>query len=183
MSKEYEALHNISIPMDDDTFELAEDVFARWDEENAKWYNKYFVIPFHTFIRTIKEFPSKAKWFYQRGSRGWSDRSAWSIDTWLVDNLIPMLERLKNDKHGTPASMYSGDEGYGVDSTVTNEADRLAEQRWGNVLSEIIYGLKCAKKLQDMDYDYEEEELTKRLNKSSKRSFELIGKHLFNLWD
>ena len=166
-----------------ETFELTEDVFARWDEENAKWYNKYFVIPFHTFIRTIKEFPSKAKWFYQRGSRGWSDRSAWSIDTWLVDNLIPMLERLKNDKHGTPASMYSGDEGYGVDSTVTNEADRLAEQRWGNVLSEIIYGLKCAKKLQDMDYDYEEEELTKRLTKSSKRSFELIGKHLFSLWD
>ena len=56
-----------------ETFELAEDVFARWKKENTKWYNKYFVIPFHTFIYTIKNFPSEVKWFYQRGSRGWSD--------------------------------------------------------------------------------------------------------------
>ena len=85
-------------PWDDETFELAEDVFARWDKENEKWYNKYFVIPFRSFIYAIMEFPSKVKWFYQRGSRGWSDRSAWSIDTWLVDNLIPMLERLEREQ-------------------------------------------------------------------------------------
>ena len=185
MSKEYEALHNISIPMDDDTFELTEDVLARWDKENEKRYNKYFVIPFHTFINTIKNFPSEVKWFYQRGSRGWSDRSAWSIDTWLVNNLIPMLERLKKEKLGVPSSMYRDEDGM----RRNGEADVLAEQRWNNVLNEIIYGLKCAKKLQDMDYDYEDKELTKRLTKSSQlqrssaRSFELIGKHLFNLWD
>ena len=150
-----------------ETFELTEDVFARWDEENEKWYNKYFVIPFHTFINTIKNFPSEIKWFYQRGSRGWSDRSAWSIDTWLVNNLIPMLERLKRDKHGNP----------------TDNADWLAAQRWNNVLNEIIYGLKCAKKIDDSDYNYRDKELTKRLTKSSQRSFELIGKHLFSLWD
>ena len=179
MSKEYEALHNISIPMDDDTFELTEDVLARWDKENEKWYNKYFVIPFHTFINTIKNFPSEVKWFYQRGSRGWSDRSAWSIDTWLVDNLIPMLERLKKEKLGVPSSMYRDEDGM----RRNGDGDVLAEQRWDNVLGEIIYGLKCAKKLQDMNYDYEDEELTKRLTKSSQRSFNLIGKHLFNLWD
>ena len=43
------------------TFELTEDVFATWDEENEKWYNKYFVIPFNTVISTIKDFPSEAK--------------------------------------------------------------------------------------------------------------------------
>jgi hypothetical protein len=59
----------------------------------------------------------------------------------------------------------------------------LAEQRWNNVLREIIYGLKCAKKIQDQDLDYEDKELTKRLTKSYQRSFELIGKHLFSLWD
>ena len=166
-----------------ETFELAEDVFARWDEENEKWYNKYFVIPFHTFINTIKNSPSEVKWFYQRGSRGWSDRSAWSIDTWLVDNLIPMLERLKNNKHGTPLSMFRKKDGVDKDGNPTDEASVLAEQRWNNVLSEIINGLKCAKKIQDLDYDYKDKELTKKLTKSSQRSFELIGKHLFNLWD
>jgi hypothetical protein len=48
-------------------------------------------------------------------------------------------------------------------------------------LNEIIYGLKCAKKIQD--YDCEDKELAKKLKKSSQRSFELIGKYLFNLWD
>ncbi len=163
-----------------ETFELTEDVFARWDKENAKWYNKYFAIPFQRFIQAIKDSPSEVKWFYQRGSRGWSDRSAWSIDTWLVDNLIPMLERLKNNKHGTPSSMFRKKDGVDKDGNSTDEAHRLAEQRWDNVLREIIYGLKCAKTIQD--YDYKDVEV-KKLTKSSKRSFELIGKHLFNLWD
>jgi len=34
-----------------------------------------------------------------------------------------------------------------------------------------------------LDYDYKDKELTKKLTKSSQRSFELIGKYLFNLWD
>jgi len=34
-----------------------------------------------------------------------------------------------------------------------------------------------------LDYDYEDKELSKRLTKSSQHSFELIGKHLFSLWD
>ena len=166
-----------------ETFELTEDVFARWDKENAKWYNKYFAIPFQRFIQAIKDFPSEAKWFYQRGSRGWSDRSAWSIDTWLVDNLIPMLERLKNNKHGTPASMFRKKDGVDKDGNSTDEAHRLAEQRWDNVLNEIIYGLKCAKTINDLDYDYNDSKRTKQMMKSVKKSFQLIGKHLFSLWD
>ena len=166
-----------------ETFELTEDVFARWDAEDAKWYNKYFVRPLQRFIQTIKDFPSEAKWFYQRGSRGWSDRSVWSIDTWLVDNLTPMLERLKNNKLGTPVTMFRKKDGVDKYGNSTDEADRLAEHRWDNVLNEILYGLKCAKKLQDSDYDYNDKELSKRLTKSSQRSFELIGKHLFSLWD
>ena len=166
-----------------ETFELTEEVFAGWDEENAKWYNKYFVIPFHASIYAIMEFPSKVKWFYQRGSRGWSDRSAWSIDTWLVNNLIPMLERLESNNHGTPMSMFKKKDGVDKDGNPTDEADRLAAQRWNNVLNEILYGLKCAKKIEDLDYDYNDKELTKSLTKSYQRSFELIGKHLFCLWD
>jgi hypothetical protein len=166
-----------------ETFELTDDVFARWDVENAKWYNKYFAIPFQRFIQAIKDFPYEVKWFYQRGSRGWSDRSAWSIDTWLVYNLIPMLERLKRDKHGTPTSMFRKKDGVSKNGIPIDEADVLAAQRWDNVLNEIIYGLKCAKKIEDLDYDYEDKEEVKKLTKSSQRSFELIGKHLFNLWD
>ena len=164
-------------------FESTEDMFLNWNEENEMWYNKYFVIPVRSSIYAIMEFPSKVKWFYQRGSRGWSDRSAWSIDIWLIDNLIPMLEQLKRDKHGTPFSMYRKKDGDDKHGNPTEEADRLAEQRWNNVLNEILFGLKCAKKIQDLDYDYKDKNLTSRLTKSAQRSFNLIGKHLFSLWD
>jgi len=93
-----------------------------------------------------------------------------------------MLERLKSDKHGTPASMYGKKDLFEIEHS-TDEVDAAAEQRWVNILNEILYGLKCAKKIQDSDFDYNDKELTKKLNKSSKRSFELIGKHLFDLWD
>ena len=132
---------------------------------------------------TIRELPSHAKFFIQRGRRGWSDQDAWSIDYWLVDNLIPMLKRIRYDRTGTPMNFYRKKDGVDKDGNSTDEAHRLAEQRWDNVLNEIIYGLKCAKKIEDSDYDYEDKELTKRLTKSSQRSFELIGKHLFSLWD
>ena len=172
MSKEYEALHNISIPMDDDIvdWEVGIREAEMW---RGKWYVKYIRWPIGTAYRWLREWPCRIKYYRQRGRRCWSDQDAWAIDYWLVNGLIPMVERLRNEKLGVPSSMYKDDD----------DGDVLAEQRWDNVLGEIIYGLKCAKKLQDIDYDYEDDELPKRLIKSSQRSLELIGEHLFSLWD
>ena len=153
----------------------------KWRE---RWYVKYITWPIGTAYRWLIEWPYRIKYYRQRGRRCWSDQDAWAIDYWLVMCLIPMLERLKEEKLGIPLSMYNRKkDGVDKDGIPTDEADRLAEQRWDNVLGEILYGLKCAKKLQDMDYDYEDKKLTKRLTKSSQCSFKLIGKHLFNLWD
>jgi hypothetical protein len=77
--------------------------------------------------------------------------------------------------------MFRQKDGVDKDGNPTDEADRLAEQRWENVLNEITYGLKCAKTIQNYDYNNKEE--VKKLTQSSRRSFELIGEHLFNLWD
>ena len=168
MSKEYPDIVNW-----EDAIEDAE----IWRE---KWHVKYITWPIGSAYRWLWELPYRIKYFIQRGRRCWSDQDAWAIDYWLVEGLIPMLERLKREKLGIPSSMIkesireAGDE---------SGVDILAEQRWDNILGEIIYGLKCAKKLQDMDYDYEDKKLTKRLTKSSQCSFKLIGKHLFNLWD
>ena len=114
---------------------------------------------------TIRELPSHTKFFIQRGRRGWSDQDAWAIDYWLVDNLIPMLKRLKNDSHGTPMSMFRKKDGVDKDGNPTDEASRLAEQRWDDMLGEIIYGLKCAKSIQELDYDYKDKNKTKVLYK------------------
>ena len=150
-----------------------------------KWHVKYITWPIGTAYRWLREWPYRIKYYMQRGRRCWSDQDAWAIDYWLVSGLIPMVERLKKEKLGVPTSMYKDEDEDSVNavSVPTDFADVLAEQRWDNILGEIIYGLKCAKKLQDMDYDYEDKKLTKRLTKSAQKSFTLIGKHLFNLWD
>ena len=131
----------------------------------------------------IRELPSRTKFFIQRGRRGWSDQDAWAIDYWLVDNLIPMLKRLKNESLGTPSSMFRKKDGVDKDGYPTDKASRLAEQRWDNMLGEIIYGLKCARALQELDYDYKDKKKTRLLNKRVEKTFTLIGKHLFTLWD
>jgi hypothetical protein len=173
MSKEYPDIVNW-----EDAIEDAE----IWRE---KWHVKYITWPIGSAYRWLKEWPYRIKYYMQRGRRCWSDQDAWAIDYWLVSGLIPMVERLKKEKLGVPTSMYKDEDEDSVNavSVPTDFADVLAEQRWDNILGEIIYGLKCAKKLQDMDYDYEDKKLTKRLTKSSQRSLKLIGKHLFNLWD
>ena len=132
---------------------------------------------------TIRELPSYAKFFIQRGRRGWSDQDAWAIDYWLVDNLIPMLKRLKNESLGTPSSMFRKKDGVDKDGNPTDKASRFAEQRWDDMLGEIIYGLKCARALQELDYDYKDKKKTRLLNKRVEKTFTLIGKHLFTLWD
>ena len=94
-----------------------------------------------------------------------------------------MLKRLKRDSHGTPSSMFRKKDGIDKDGNSTDEANLLAQQRWDNVLNEIIYGLKCAKTINDLDYDYNDSKRTKQMMKSVEKSFQLIGKHLFSLWD
>ena len=157
-----------------------DDLSSEWRE---KWYNKYFVIPVGSVYRWAWEVPDCIKYFVQRGRRCWSDQDAWAIDYWLVEGLLPMLERLRKNKLGTPSSMYKLSDGVTKDGQPTDEAYKLAEQRWDNILGEIIYGLKCAKKLQDWNYDHSDAKLEKRLVKSVRRSFALMGTNLFDMWD
>ena len=100
MNKEYEALHNTSIPMDDDADNKEYPDFVDWEDGikdaeiwREKWYNKYIVIPIGDAYRWLREVPDCIKYFVQRGRRCWSDQDAWAIDYWLVRGLIPMLER------------------------------------------------------------------------------------------
>ena len=132
---------------------------------------------------TIRELPSYTKFFIQRGRRGWSDQDAWSIDYWLVDNLIPMLKRIRYDRTGTPMNFFRKKDGVDKHGNPTDGAQVLADKRYDEVLDKIIYGLKCAKALQELDYDYKDKNKTKLLNKRVEKTFTLIGKHLFTLWD
>jgi hypothetical protein len=107
----------------------------------------------------------------------------WSVDYYLVDNLIPMLNDFKKNKRSVSMTFFRKKDGVDKDGNPTDEAYRLAEQRFDNMINEILYGLKCAKKIHEVDYDIQKKDEVKKLMKSAERSFQLIGKHLFSLWD
>jgi hypothetical protein len=151
----------------------------------AKWED-YIYYPIYRGIRwkvweCIR--PGKIKHYYQRAKNGYSYMDLWSVDYYLVDNLIPMLNDFKKNKRSVSMTFFRKKDGVDKDGNPTDEAYRLAEQRFDNMINEILYGLKCAKKIHEVDYDIQKKDEVKKLMKSAERSFQLIGKHLFSLWD
>jgi len=151
----------------------------------AKWED-YIYYPVYHFVRWKfweRVRPGKLKHYYQRARYGHSYMDAWGVDYFLVDNLIPLLTKLKENHISVSTTFFRKKDGVDENGNPTDEAWKLAEQRFNNLLNEIIYGLKCAKRVHDVDYDIKEPGEAKRLMKSAERSFQLIGKHLFTLWD
>lgn len=79
-----------------------------------------------TYFRHFRE-------FVQRGRRGWADSDIWGMDGYLCEVMIPMLERLKDDKHGYPCppdAVFDPETGDGTD-----EEYARWEREWDNRLN------------------------------------------------
>ena len=97
-----------------------------------------------------------------------------------------MIKKLRNRDIGVPVNFIKEEDGLGDDGNPTDHAVDLASQRWKNTLGEILYGLKCARFIRDDESGTLEplgKRRNKKMNKSVERSFNLIGEHLFSLWD
>jgi len=97
-----------------------------------------------------------------------------------------MIKRLRDRNDGIPVNFIKEEDGLGDDGQPTDHAVDLASQRWRNTLGEILYGLKCARFIKDDEWGTLEplgKRRNKKMTKSVKRSFNLIGEHLFSLWD
>ncbi len=151
----------------------------------AKWED-YIYYPIYHFVRWKfwgRVRPGKLKHYYQRAKQGYSYMDNWSIDYHLVEILIPMFEHLKKNHISISMAFYDEKDGVDEDGNPTDEASEKAEQRMQNVYGNIIYGLRCAKLIQDAEYDFKKDGEYERLNNSVKRSFSLIGEYFFSLWD
>ena len=96
------------------------------------------------------------------------------------------IKRLRDRDEGIPVSFIKEEDGVGDDGNPTDHAVDLAGIRWRNTLGEILYGLKCAKFIKNDEWGTLEplgKGRNKKMTKSVKRSFNLIGEHLFSLWD
>jgi len=126
------------------------------------------------------------KHYYQRARYGHSYKDTWDVDYWLIENLIPMINSIRDRNEGIPTTFIKEEDGIGDDGNPTDHAIDLAGIRWRNTLGEILYGLKCAKFIKNDEWGTLEplgKRRNKKMTKSVKRSFNLIGEHLFSLWD
>ena len=152
-------------------------------------FEEFFYYPVRNFFRwKVWEpiSPSMLKHYYQRARFGHSHRDTWDVDHWLIENLIPMIKRIRDSNEGIPVNFIKEEDGRGDDGNPTDHAVDLAGQRWRNTLGEILYGLKCARFIKNDEWGTLEplgKRRNKKMTKSVKRSFNLIGEHLFSLWD
>lgn len=102
-----------------------------------------------------------AKWFIQRGYRGYADCDTWSIDGYLCDWMPEALEALKKRKIGRPQG--------------------LTNKTWHDKLNRMINAFRIARKIQNGDYKTAEE--TQAAMKQFRKGFNLVKMHFFNLWD
>ena len=102
-----------------------------------------------------------AKWFIQRGYRGYSDRDVWSIDWYLTTWMPGALTQLKKNTHGHPIGM--------------------SQKAWEKKLDRMINAFKVARKIQD--YDYKTADEYKAALKLFRKDFNLVKTYFFSLWD
>ena len=95
-------------------------------------------------------FTNLCQWVYNKRKRKVKIKLH-NYDTWGADHtlaliIVPMLEQLKKDKHGTPMSMFLE---FGEDGNPTPEEHVKAEERWHLTLDMMIWAFK-----QVIDEDY-----------------------------
>ena len=56
-------------------------------------------------VRKIEYFFNDIKYCYQRIKYGWCDKDTWNIDMWFLAIIPPMLQHLRDNKHGYPEGM------------------------------------------------------------------------------
>jgi hypothetical protein len=105
---------------------------------------------------------NQARWFIQRGSRGYADCDVWSIDGYLNGWLPKALRRLATNKIGHPIGMTM--------------------KGWQTRLETMADGFDAAREIQDMTY--EPKSIGGRLAWGRfHRGMKLFHEHYFSLWD
>jgi hypothetical protein len=121
-------------------------------------YAYYFIHPW----KLIEDWYDQAKWFIQRGYRGYADCDVWSIDWYLTKWMPRALRTLRDSKYGHPCGM-------------THKGCRTR-------LEKMADGFDAAREIQEMTHKYksgDERRAWRRFNKSMK----LFHEHFFSLWD
>jgi len=92
----------------------------------------------------------ECRWAWQRIFRGWDDRVAWDITSYLLANMPAWLRQLKEHQHGIP-----------IDFAIVNDLGEYVanEEKWNNTLGRMIDGFEAARIYSEADYSVYKEAL------------------------
>ena len=124
---------------------------------------------FDSILRWYYNFKPKRilKYFYQRKTRGFSDKETWNVQHEFAKWVVPRLKRFKEVNNGYPYE--------------------LTEEEWDNVLDEIIEGFSIVASdnywgLSDIENDKERIEEEKKKMKKIDRAVDLWSHHFHDFW-
>lgn len=125
----------------------------------------------------LLEWKRQIRWAWQRVTKGYDERVAWSVDFYLA-RMIPLWLKDLKDQIGIPSEMFDGlkyDENY----CYSKEDEKIAHNKWNDILDQIIIGFENYPKLSEFEHDSEEynESIRKFEN-----GFDLFRKWFSALW-
>ena len=123
----------------------------------------------------VEDYYREAKWFIQRGSRGYADRDVWSVDYYLTSFMGKALRQLADQVHGTPIIDT------GRPFTDLNDCDSLTMEEWKATILYIAESFDEARKIED--YDYMTTEDVQRAVKRFNHGMGMFTEYFINLWD
>ena len=118
------------------------------------------------------------KFAWQRVFRGWDDRVIWSVDTYLTENVPLWLKELQNVQiGGVPFEFFENREKI----EYSNEEHKVAKENWNRELQIMIDGFTASKKIQDCEWDTNEER--QKLIETFEKGMKSFTDNYFSLWD
>ena len=121
------------------------------------WYNYAFYS--YNPHRYIEHLYLEAKWFIQRGCRGYSDSDAWNLGYYVASWMPDALDELINAKNGHPMGM--------------------TRNGWETRLRTMREGFMAVKRLEGIRSRKEQVTLERRMEKGLR----MFSEHLLSLWD
>jgi hypothetical protein len=103
----------------------------------------------------------KAKWAYQRVTRGYSDLDAWNLNSFVAKVVADVAKGMRENGYGYPAD--------------------LTEDEWGQILGKIEDGFRAATDLYEMNYNDRDD--ADKLEATFRDGMELFSKWFHSLWD
>ena len=119
-----------------------------WRLFNSRWWGH--------LLNPLRYYQA-AKYFWQRGTRGYADCDIWSLDMYLSEWLPSALERIKGSGH----------------------PGNLTTKKWNNILDKMALGFRASYRISNMDCTVEEE---LELRKQEEAGLKLFVKHFGSLW-